>query len=58
MGNVCYYFTVYVFISQIITMWKDSRARKTLGFESKNLGLNICHYLLIKCEPANESEKC
>lgn len=39
-------------------MWKDRKARKTLGFESKNLGLNICYYLLIKCEVGSESGKC
>lgn len=38
-------------------MWKDGKARKTRGFGSKNLGLNICSYLLIKCEVENESEK-
>ena len=39
-------------------MWKESQAKKTMGFQSKNLGLNICYYFLIKHETGNESGKC
>ena len=58
MDNICYYFTICVFLSHLKTMWKETLAKKTLVFQSKNLDLNICYYFVSKCETGNESGKC
>lgn len=36
------------FISHLKTMWKETQAKKTLVFQSKNLDLNICYYFIRK----------
>lgn len=56
--NICYYFTICVFISHLKTMWKETQAKKTLGFQIQNLDINICYYFVIKCGTGNESGKC